>query len=474
MKFESFKNARIVRSSWLDEGGRRLDCGPYMSGALEARDILKNLKARKDTLKSLTAGHNGGIYNGPMFRRNYVDSPEYGVPFITSGSMLLADLSTLPLLRKKDAQSSRLSYLKLKAGTTLISCSGTIGRMTYVRPDMADMWSSQDVLKVVPDEAKIPPGYLYAFLSSKFGVPLVVSGTYGAIIQHIEAEHIAEKVTVPRFGAYLENRVHELITKAAGKRDQANRVLQGAIAELIDLLKLQPLSPAPSTTPFSITVASSSEVQSRLDAFFYSTYHRQAVAALDGCNEEIRLLKNAVISIEEPNRFKRIVLNDDSEGTPLFGTSAIFWNDPEPSYHIPSKSAAPCIVSRKTLLIPRSGQLSGVIGKVVLPYGRIIGGAVSEDAIRIHCHTESDAGFLFVFLSSEYGVRQLKARAFGTSIPHLDVRQISNCLVLSRSHPLWESLGDKGLMVSMLRGEAIEMEDSAKRIVEYAIESDNT
>ncbi len=140
MKFESFKNARVVRSSWLDEGGRRLDCGPYMSGALEARDILKNLKARKDTLQSLTAGHNGGIYNGPMFRRNYVDSPEYGVPFITSGSMLLADLSTLPLLRKKDAQSSRLSYLKLKAGTTLISCSGTIGRMTYVRPDMADMW----------------------------------------------------------------------------------------------------------------------------------------------------------------------------------------------------------------------------------------------------------------------------------------------------------------------------------------------
>ncbi len=74
----------------------------------------------------------------------------------------------------------------------MITCSGTIGRMTYVRPDMDGIWSSQDVLKVVPNPECIPPGYLYAFLSSRYGVPLVVSGTYGAIIQHIEPEHIAD------------------------------------------------------------------------------------------------------------------------------------------------------------------------------------------------------------------------------------------------------------------------------------------
>ena len=109
MTFASFRNARIVRSGWLDEGGRRLDCNPYMSGALEARDTLISLQAKKEALKSLTAGHAGGIYNGPMFKRNYVRSAEHGVPFITSGTMLLSDLSTLPLLRKKDAESSRLA-----------------------------------------------------------------------------------------------------------------------------------------------------------------------------------------------------------------------------------------------------------------------------------------------------------------------------------------------------------------------------
>lgn len=261
MKFESFKNARIVRSSWLEEGGRRLDCGPYMSGALEARDALERLNAPKDKLKDVTLR----IFHAGREGRQWVDDPEYGVPFLGSSAILNADLSTLPLLSKKQTQCNPLFTLGEK--WTLITRSGTIGRMAYVRPDMVGLACSEHVLRVFPDEAKIPPGYLYAFLSSKFGVPLVVSGTYGAIIQHIEPEHIAG-LPVPRFEADLENRVHELITEAAAKRDEANQVLQGAIAELINVLKLEPLSPAPSTTPFSVTIASASEVQSRLDAFF--------------------------------------------------------------------------------------------------------------------------------------------------------------------------------------------------------------
>ncbi len=47
---------KAVRAAWLEEGGRRLDCNPYMSGALEARDTLKQLKTRKDLLRNLTAG----------------------------------------------------------------------------------------------------------------------------------------------------------------------------------------------------------------------------------------------------------------------------------------------------------------------------------------------------------------------------------------------------------------------------------
>ena len=189
---------KAVPSGWLERDGRRLDCGPYMSGALEAKVLLASIRARKDKLPDLTSGYNGGIYNGPQFKRNYVESAEHGVRFLTGGDVMRADLSDLPFLRRRDAKSPKLSHLRISAGMTLISCSGTIGRMSFARADMDGIWSSQDVMKIVPDPAKVYPGYLYAYLSSKFGVPLVVNGTYGAIIQHIEPEHLAD-ISVPRF-----------------------------------------------------------------------------------------------------------------------------------------------------------------------------------------------------------------------------------------------------------------------------------
>jgi len=54
---------KTVPSTWLETEGRRLNCGPYMSGAIEARELLKKL--RTTPLRDLTDGYNGGIYNGP-------------------------------------------------------------------------------------------------------------------------------------------------------------------------------------------------------------------------------------------------------------------------------------------------------------------------------------------------------------------------------------------------------------------------
>lgn len=228
----AFKNARVVRSSWLEEGGRRLDCNPYMSGALEARDALRRLKVRKDALSEVTSGFCGGIFNGPQFARIWVDDPRYGVPFLSGSDILNADLSVLPLLQADYAKSKNLAHLRLEQGMTLITCSGTIGRMTYVRPDMAGMWSSQHIMKVVPNPDCIPPGYLYAFLSSRFGVPLVVSGTYGAIIQHIEPQHISQ-LPVPRFEKDFEAQVDQIIKSAAADVSEANQLMKLSTAGLL-------------------------------------------------------------------------------------------------------------------------------------------------------------------------------------------------------------------------------------------------
>lgn len=72
---------KAVRAAWLQEGGRRLDCNPYMSGALEARDVLRQLKVRKDALRTLTAGHAGVSTTGLFLLASGWMTPDTGCRF---------------------------------------------------------------------------------------------------------------------------------------------------------------------------------------------------------------------------------------------------------------------------------------------------------------------------------------------------------------------------------------------------------
>ena len=98
--------------------------------------------------------------------------------------------------------------LVIDEGWTLITRSGTIGRMAYARPEMRGMAGSEHFIRVVPDVNAIRPGYLFAYLSSRFGLPLVVGGTYGAIIQHIEPQHIAD-LPVPIAPDRIQDAAHQ-------------------------------------------------------------------------------------------------------------------------------------------------------------------------------------------------------------------------------------------------------------------------
>ena len=148
------------------------------------------------------------------------------------------------------------------------------------------------------------------------------------------------------------------------------------------------------------------------------------------------------------------------------------WSEPVEMYHL--SKAKPgmeqYIVNDQTVLVPRSGQLSGIIGTAVLPYGNVLGGAVSEDAIRICCPDRASAGFVFVALTSQYGLRQLKARAYGSSIPHLDVHQIGRVVLPDPGEKERRRIGEAGAQVARLRHEAVVNDRDARALVERTIE----
>jgi len=294
--------------------------------------------------------------------------------------------------------------------------------------------------------------------------------TKPSIIQSIEPQHIAN-LPVPRLGG-VETQAHDLIQKASNKRVEANSIIQRAIDQLRLVSGLEELETRDGI-PFCATSISSLDLLKRMDGAYHSSLHREVLDALNNAGVETTTVADLSLAIFEPKRFKRIEISDAEFGIPMFGTTALMWADPQPSFLIPRtmQGIEELIVDQKMVLVPRSGQVSGIIGTAVLPYGALIGGAVSEHAIRIQYSTETMAGFIFVALRSEYGRRQLKSRAYGSSIPTLDVHQIGQVVIPDLGNKLMEQIGTMGLRGAKLRYEAIEHETEARSLVEHAIES---
>lgn len=457
---------RAIPSTWLENNGRRLDCGPYMSGAVEAKELLK--RHPHEMLKDLTAGHNGGIFNGPRFPRVYVDDPTNGVPFLGSTDILDADLSYASLLSKKQVEGN--PDLVLDEGWTLITCSGTIGRMAYARSDMKGMAGSQHFMRVIPDTEKIASGYLYAYLSSRFGVPIVVSGTYGAIIQHIEPQHIAE-LPVPRLGA-VEASAHELVRGAAELRGEATCLLKMAGGMLNEQFGF-PEKLALSHRIFSCSVASSSLVLKRLEATFHDAVAQESDRLIASTPRK-DALSTLGISISETGRLKQVFV-DKEYGAPFLTSGEIFRQRYEPDRFLSNRllpDESEWATREGDLLLARSGQVGGIIGRGVWADRRFAGGCVSVDVLRLGAQNSRILpGYLYAYLFlTDVGYRQLIRTAAGSSIPHLSAPDVLRLLIPRCDDSIEKQVNDLVWNAGHKRAEAQEKEDEARTLVERAIE----
>jgi hypothetical protein len=407
-----------ARRGWLDRQGLRLDAKPYLSGAFATQRLLERLPVEKAPLKEVTAGHAGGIFNGPKFRRVYLTDPEHSVPFVGSKDMLVADLTALPRLRKADAESSSLSYLELEPGMTLIACSGfNAGRRAYARPDMAGCWSSQHVIKVVPDRSRIDPGFLYAFLASRFGEVLVKGSIYGSAVKHIEPHHI-EDIPVPRFGEAVEKEIHELVEGAAELRAASQRGVTEATQDLFrtagleDLLDLKwheqgrdlgfPQSGLSATT---------------LRALNFQPRAREILRRL-GEVEHVTL--GEVCAGGQLSRGLRFPRVDGEPGDAysyrLVGQRQAFWLRPEGRWISKAHTSDEVLAKDETVLVASQGTLgeNEVYCRSILVTGAWRSNAFSEHFLRVRPGMSGFSGaYLFALLRSEPVFRVLRSMSAG-------------------------------------------------------------
>lgn len=469
MKLADLRNP--VRSYWLEDQGFRLLASPYLSGAYEARKFLERLSVPSTPLRELTIGHEGGIYNGPQFRRNYVKDHEYGVPFLGSTDIMIADFTNIPFLSAKDAHSDKLAYLEVQPGMTLISCSGTVGRTCYVRPDMAGFWSSQDVLKVV-SSSKVTPGYMFAFLNSRFGIPMVTSQASGSMIRHLEPVNIAE-LPVPRFGEAVEQEIHNQIQAAADLRGRFQAGVTAATRDLFESAGLAELIDfqwhrEPRATGFEVSDIGPASLRAmnydqrtqRLARIIESVPHRKLGEICEGGE------------LSRGNRFGRIPA-EPGHGFLLIGQEQLFWTRPEGRWISVKPDDVDALKAHdESIMVACRGLLTegALIGRAALVTGKWLQYVYTEDLLRVRSGVVGfPNAYLFAFMRSEVSFRMLRSLVSGTGPQDINA-------VLRRQVPVPEcTAADRARIAETVRqayrwrDEADDLEDRAQELLEAAV-----
>ncbi len=459
----------IVQSSWLGETGRRLDPGPYLSGAIEAKAVLVSLRAKKTRLGDLTLGGDAGVFHAGRIGRTYVSSPEFGLPFLGSTDILSADLSYLPFLSKRLVEQH--PQFLIRKDWSLITRSGNIGRMSFARADMDGMACSEHVMRVIPDLQIIPPGYLYAFLRSRFGVPMITSGTYGAIIQHIEPEHIVD-LPVPRLGN-VEQTAHELISEASRLRTFCQHRLNEATSQLFRAVGLRDITgwdwhsdgpdlgfPAKSVNQSSLRALNFNPRLGQLITNLKAVRHREFG---DVCLPD---------TLRRGGRFKRIDA-DEQFGVELVGQKQLFWSRSEGRFLAKKALPAEVFVEDGSILVAARGTLgeSEIFCRAEFVWGQLTRKAYSEDLLRIIADkSRIEPGYLFAFVRSESMFRMLRSISTGTKLQDHHPRFLALLPIPIADDATREAIHRMVVEGATAKNRALALEDKATNAVEQAIE----
>jgi len=206
----------------------RLEASVYAS---DGRQAIRNLEKGRWPLRNLS-GDDGlvTLYRHPQFKNISVEKSDF--PYYQPAQ--INELAPKPSGYLSPSLKTEIETLRVQKGQVLLTCSGTIGNCTYVRNTLNNLIFSTDLIRIEPDAYN---GFIYAYLKSKTGQALIAASNYGAVIQHINPEHLYE-MPVPNPPPVLKQEIHDLIEKSFKLRDESNELLDAAQAVLKVALQL--------------------------------------------------------------------------------------------------------------------------------------------------------------------------------------------------------------------------------------------
>ena len=211
----------VIHSKSLIGDGYRIDPDVHLSKGVAIRRALLSLPYTLSTV-----GENAEkVFLGNIFSRVYVKDQEHGIPYLAASDTVLANINTGKYLSKK--QSNELSELLLEKDWILITCSGTLGNVTYTNSTFENHIATHDLIRVVPNSKYVNKETLYVFLSSQYGYYQITQSKFGGVVKHINDAQVKE-ILVPVFPAVVQDKIKDLIKESQELREKASAILSRA------------------------------------------------------------------------------------------------------------------------------------------------------------------------------------------------------------------------------------------------------
>lgn len=419
----------------------------------------------------------GGLaeaFHFPRFKRVWVDRSD--LPIYQPGQ--ITELNPQPAGYLSPVTETDIEALRVSSGQILLTCSGrsgSIGRAAYVSRTLNGRIFSHDLIRIQCEHTQ-DSGYVYAFLRTKIGQALVRANEYGAMIPHIEPFHL-EDVPVPNPPAKAKAEIHSLVVRSFALRDESNELLAKAEALLYDELKLPPLAELQACCSERHSTLRHHEVrlsqlQGRLDGSSHSPVVRTILERVEKGAAGVTTLGDPRISrrIVLPGRFARVYVKE-GQGAVYFTGKHMLELDPEGKKYLAFSQHARRIredlsIAQNMLLISCSGNL----GKVTLCPKHWDGWVMTHDIIRVIPAGQGIAGFLWVYLASEYGQELLRRYSYGAVVPHIDDRHVASVEIpLLKSDAAQSEINRLALRANTKRSEAYDAEQEAIRRVNQEV-----
>ena len=438
--------------------GKRLDASAYN---VEARNAKAAIEGGKYPLTKI-CGDDGlaTAYVGGRFKRIWVEKSDY--PIYQPSEIVNVNPSPDGWLSVKT--QADLDSLRVHKGQILLTCSGTIGKTALVSDTLDGKIFSHDLLRI-ECKRKADVGYVYAYLKSRIGNTILLTNSYGAVITHIEPEHL-NSIPIPDAPEEIKSMINDLVVRSYELRDESNALIDKATSLMVEELKLPSVEKIKgSCMTFSV---SSSDLAGRFDASYHVpivaavTKHLKRYAAEVTTVADPRISKKIIL----PGRFKRIYV-DEGYGTPFFSGRSIGELDPSDKKYL---SFARHEMRIQTQLAIRANMIlvtcSGSVGNVAFVPSHWDGWTMTHDIIRI-VPNDDLSGFVYVWLQSQWARSLIVAKAYGAVVQHIDSDHMSSIPVpLLKDTSVQDKINTLALAANEKRFEAYRLEQEALSIME--------